>query len=86
MSILRVGQRVRVKFARTKEGTACVGKEATIVGALQDGRFWLQVDGVPTPTGGEWRTYGDQLEPLTDCYDKVEWSECLWAPEGLATT
>lgn len=25
----------------------------------------------------------DQLEPATDANDKIEWSECIWAPEHL---
>jgi len=33
---------------------------------------------------GVWGLFDSwQLEPATDCYDKTEWSECIWRPEHL---
>ncbi|KAF1009513.1 MAG: hypothetical protein GAK28_00151 [Luteibacter sp.] len=80
MSRFYVGQRVRIKYAYTAEGEKCVGRQASILGLFEDGRFWVDVESICCPNGGKWRAYGDQLEPITDSYDKVEWSECLWRP------
>lgn len=83
MSRFYVGQRVRIKFATTDDGVPCVGREATIASPAQDdGRYHLDVDGLKPPSGKAfWRALPEQLEPLTDSYDKTEWKDCLWQPE-----
>ncbi len=83
MSKFRVGQRVRVKYATTPWGYACVGHEAVVIG-LHDGEYEIEVDGVPPPSFVMgWVASADQLEPATDCYDKTEWDACAWKPEHL---
>ncbi len=95
MSHFYVGQRLRIKWSRNWPDLA--GKEGAIVEASEDGGLngtseWIVAPdcwGVaiaPHPGLNGAARFGpssSQLEPITDSYDKVEWSACLWAPEHL---
>lgn len=84
MSKFRVGQRVRI--VRCKNTPWANGLQATIVAkaSVLIATHWrVAIDGHPGPFYGGWETYEQNLEPATDCYDKTEWSECVWKPEHL---
>ena len=87
MSRFYVGQRVRlvkpfnpdsygltgtIKFFRhTPKGTLCMNGVTPI-----DGDCVVLYDGKSRPS----LEHTSRIEPITDSYDKVEWSECLWRP------
>jgi hypothetical protein len=31
----------------------------------------------------DWCAPPEHLAPITDSYDKIEWSECIWAPDRV---
>lgn len=98
MSAFYVGQRVRI-VANLDGGDTddCIGLEGVIIGDfatynMRDDddpsgpEFWTgwQVD-VPA-SGSDFLVCGEgELEPIVDDGRKVvEWSDCLWQPEGVA--
>lgn len=84
MSRFYVGQRVRI--VRSIDNPEFVGQVTTITRDLHIS--W-------SITRGEYyEAYGvaihprfgprpDALEPATDSYDKIEWSECIWKPDHV---
>jgi hypothetical protein len=95
MAKLYVGCRVRIKWSTHFPELA--GEVGTITDKASDGGLdgtsdWMVAPdcwGSPkSPTTrdgniGFFAPNSDQLEPATDSYDKIEWSECIWAPEHL---
>ena len=85
MSRFYVGQRVRIKYNKFPVGAVCVGKEATVTSVMPD-LYGIDVDKTPCPNPLGWLADPDQLEPLTDSYDKTTWDQCVWMPEHLRST
>ena len=95
MSRFHVGQRVRV--ARSTAGCRGhgerpfivkdgVGRTAVIAGTMSapNAGFYPHGDydvSIRLDTGEVGMCPSICLEPITDSYDKVEWSECLWQPQ-----
>lgn len=99
MAAFYVGQRVRVVrgYPRPSKGTypkhsACfLGGEATVRGTMSqpNAGFWtadgcdisIQPDGFPRCG----MVFSSMLEPIQpEGHKTVEWSKCLWQPEGIA--
>lgn len=81
MSRFYVGQRVRIVKCIFKP--EYVGQETTVVRGLHisrhpvTGELFECYDVAIDPEFGPKPGY---LEPLTDSYDKISWSECIWRP------
>lgn len=87
MSKFYVGQRVRV--IRCDLRPAFVGAETVITGRAEFvDQSWRGGDswwGYPVALADGFLPPADYLEPiLYDGNQTVEWSECLWQPEGVA--
>lgn len=84
MACFYIGQRVRVLRASDKEFRWIEGMEA-VVNELDctnengDGGYI----GFTCAGDDDWCELPEHLAPITDSYDKIEWSECLWKPEHL---
>lgn len=91
-----VGQRVRIKWSEA--WPELTGQEGKIVGPSKkrpndDPRsewrvapdVWGTEIAPPTATksGKAFAPMSSQLEPITDCYDKAEWSDCVWRPDHM---
>lgn len=84
MSRFYVGQRVRLvgkwrgvtSDPSGSEAEIVMGPGAYIGRTTKEIYTWVVVttDGKPIVANS------CDLEPITDSYDKVEWSECLWRP------
>ena len=97
MSRFYVGQRVRILWSTGWPELA--GQEGVIVAAA-DGYMvagarsqWIVAPDAwgshfspreGTRGGGRFGPHSDQLAPAYDGNQLVEWSECLWQPEGQA--
>jgi hypothetical protein len=86
MSRFYVGQRVRV-IASTNY-PKLIGCEAVVDGFYEgrdeEGEYrsdWVELDISGHPSAQGWICTPDEIEPITDSYDKVEWSDCLWRPQ-----
>jgi hypothetical protein len=95
MSRFYVGQRVKV--VRSTEGCRGrgerphivangVGRTGVIAGTMSHPNVGFHPHGdydvsIRLDTGELGMCPSVCLEPITDSYDKVEWSECLWRPQ-----
>ena len=86
MSALRVGMRARVRWSLhfpKFEGRECVITAGPCVFYSPSRQAFYE--GWDTDLGPDFGPTSDQLEPiLYDGNQLVEWSECLWQPEGQA--
>lgn len=89
MKKLYVGCRVRVVGPAYSE---VLGQEARIIGVNVPGNeygraffgFWLDLPGESDGDDGRWVFEAHELEPIQDPgHQVIEWSECLWQPEGI---
>jgi hypothetical protein len=84
--IFKVGDRARLKTCGSAY-SMWVGKEITILARGTVCDWKISVDGVgDTYEGRGINANSRQLEPIQkyDGNQIVEWSECLWQPEGIA--
>jgi hypothetical protein len=73
-----VGQRVRVVIAEQNKNLQ--GVETRIAGICENDVYETEFVG---PIGMRMLGFGYQFEPIQyDGMQPVEWSECLWQPEG----
>jgi len=100
MTRFYVGQRVRIKWSYSwpelagKQGivTGFVDKISPISGlnceyaVTPDGYESNRLPHKNSKTGfHRFCPNRDQLEPITDTYDKTSWDKCVWKPEQLRT-
>lgn len=86
MKRLYVGCRVRVVALFTKNTAATVGLEGRVNELDCKNRLGRPgFVGVTIGSDDSWCFHPDKLEPIQDPgHQVVEWSECLWQPEGIA--
>lgn len=83
-----VGQRVKLVRARTETGRMNLGCVATIVALGDDllDKFNNPAEAfIDYDNGAKSAVMLWQIEPIQyDGMQPVEWSECLWQPEGIS--
>jgi len=82
-----VGQRVRVVACDDLSWAHVIGSEG-FVNELDCTNMDDEPGNVGVTIGGDdgFCFWPWELEPATDANDKIEWSECIWAPEHLRET
>lgn len=91
MATFYVGQRVRFAKAETMFGLPFEGMECRVTKAIthalnpHTGEVFDADYRIDFDCGQALAVFGRQLEPIVDDGRKVvEWSDCLWQPEGIA--